>query len=52
MKTLFNEAMKIERSVYLGAVLHERPSERADYATGYKRKQIKIRVSELSLKVP
>jgi transposase-like protein len=52
METLFNEAMKIERSVHLGAGLHERSDARAGYANGYKNKQVKTRVGELSLKVP
>ena len=52
METLFNEAMKIERSVHLGAGLHERSDGRVGYANGYKSKRVKTRVGELSLKVP
>jgi transposase-like protein len=52
MQILFNEAMKIERSQFLGAAPHERTSDRAGYANGYKPKSMKSRVGELALRIP
>lgn len=52
MQLLFNEAMLIERSRYLGAAPYERSEERQDYANGFKPKLLKTRVGELSLQVP
>ena len=52
MQTLFNEAMKLERSVALGAHLYERSDERLGYANGYKPKTVQTRVGELALAVP
>jgi len=52
MEIIFNEAMKLERSGFLGAGLHERTSERRGYANGYKGKKVKSRVGELELKIP
>jgi len=52
MQILFNEAMLIERSRYLGVNPYERSSERQDYANGFKPKQVKTKVGELSLSIP
>lgn len=49
---LMNEAMKIERSHFLGAELHERTAERRGHANGYKPKSVRTRVGEVSLRVP
>ncbi len=50
--TLMNEAMKLERSDFLGADPHERTSQRRGHANGYKPKHVKTRVGELALQVP
>lgn len=39
---LMNETMKLERSDFLGAGLHERTSERRGHANGYKRKGVNV----------
>jgi len=52
MEILFNEAMKIERSVFLGADSHERTPERRGYRNGFKGKKVKTRVGELEVAVP
>jgi len=52
MEIVFNEAMKLERSGFPGAGLHERTPERRGYANGYKGKKVKSRVGELELKIP
>ena len=52
IRTLFNEAMKVERSVVLGAHPYERSDERHGYANGYKPKTVRTRVGELELAVP
>ena len=52
MTTLMNEAMKIERSHFLGADPHERSSERIGYANGFKGKKLKSRLGELQLRIP
>lgn len=49
---LINESMRLEREQYLQASPYERTSERVSYANGYKPKQVKTRVGELSLAVP
>jgi transposase-like protein len=49
---LLNSAMVAERSEYLGAVPWERHPERNGYANGYKDKQLKTRLGNLSLKIP
>ena len=49
---LLNEAMKIERSAFLGADLHERTQERRGYANGFKPKSVKTRVGTVDLQVP
>ena len=52
MATLMNEAMKIERSRFLGAGPHERTDERLGYANGYKNKTTHSRLGELQLRIP
>ena len=52
MEVLFNEAMKIERTAFLGADSHERTSTRRGYRNGFKDKSIKTRVGELNVSVP
>lgn len=49
---VMNEVMKIERSAFLGAELHERSEDRRGHANGYKPKRVKTRVGELELRVP
>jgi putative transposase len=49
---LLNEAMKLERSNFLGADLHERTAARRGHANGYKPKRVKTRVGSVSLQVP
>jgi transposase-like protein len=52
MEMIFNEAMKLERSSFLRAGLHERTPERKGYANGYKGKKVRSRVGELELRIP
>lgn len=52
MQTLLNEAMKLERSIVLGARPYERTPERRGYANGYKPKTMHSRVGRLHLQVP
>ena len=52
MQILMNEAMLIERTRFLGVNPYERSDERHDYANGFKAKQIKTKLGELSLQVP
>lgn len=52
MQILFNEAMLIERSRYLGVGPYERSEARQDHANGFKPKQLKTTLGELSLQVP
>lgn len=52
MSTFFNEAMKLERSMFLEATPYERTSERRGYANGFKPKRVKSRVGGLDLKIP
>ncbi len=52
MQILFNEAMKIERSEYLGAAPYQRTEERRSYANGFKEKSVNTRLGKLELRVP
>jgi transposase-like protein len=52
MQTLMNEAMKLERSEFLGASPGERSAERIGHANGFKDKRVRSRVGELALRVP
>jgi transposase-like protein len=49
---LVNEAMKLERSRFLGAGPYERTDERLGYGNGYKPKRVKSRVGELRMAIP
>ena len=52
MQLLVNEAMRVERGRYLQADHYERKSERVSYANGFKPKNLKTQLGELSLIVP
>ena len=52
LELLLNEAMKLERSAFLGAGPYERTDDRRGYANGYKAKRVKSRLGELALAVP
>ncbi len=52
IQILMNEAMLIERNRYLQAMPYERSPDRQDYANGFKPKQLKTQLGELSLNVP
>ncbi len=52
VEILLNEAMKLERSEFLGAGPYERNVQRQGYANGFKPKRVKTRVGELELAVP
>jgi putative transposase len=52
MQILFNEAMRLERSEYIGAEPYERTEQRRSYANGFKDKTVNSRLGKLELKVP
>lgn len=52
LQVLMNEAMKVERSKFLGTQPYERSPERQDYANGFKDKTVKTRLGMLDLQVP
>lgn len=52
LEVLLNEAMKLERSQHLKAKPYERTDSRAGYSNGFKPKQLKTSLGELSLSVP
>lgn len=52
LEVLFNTAMKVERSEFLGALPNERTEERKGYANGYKPKTLQTRMGTLDLEVP
>jgi len=52
IEMLLNEAMKLERSGYLGAGPYERADGRRGYANGFKPKTVKSRLGELELAIP
>ena len=52
IEILLNEAMKIERSAFLGAAPYERTDQREGYANGYKPKTVKSRLGKLELAIP
>ena len=51
-ETLFNEAMKLERSAVLGAAPYERTDSRRGYANGFKPKTVTTRIGKLHFQVP
>jgi len=52
IRILVNEAMRIERQVYLGAGPYERTPDRLGRANGYKNKTVKTRVGEIDFAIP
>jgi len=52
LQILFNEAMKLERSEYLGAEPYQRSVTRRSYANGFKPKSFQSRLGKLELQVP
>ncbi len=52
LEKLFNLAMELERSEFLGAEPYERTERRRDHANGFKDKTIATRVGKLKLKIP
>ena len=52
IQILFNEAMKIERTQYIGAEPYQRTDQRRSYANGFKSKTVNSRLGKLELKVP
>jgi len=52
LRTLMNEAMRIEQENYLGAKPYERPPKRQGYANGCKPKTVKTRVGEVPFDIP
>jgi len=52
LEKLFNAAMEVERSQFVGAEPYERTNERRGYSNGFKDKRVKTRVGELRLKIP
>jgi len=52
MQTLFNEAMKVERTAVLGAEPYQRSEARRGYANGFKPKTVASRLGKLELQIP
>ena len=52
LEKLFNVAMQLERSEFLGAEAYERTESRRGYRNGFKGKGIQTRVGELRLQIP
>jgi transposase-like protein len=52
LELLFNEAMKLERTTFLGARPFERTPTRRGQANGFKPKTVQTRVGPLELRVP
>ncbi len=52
LQILLNEAMKAERSEFLGAAPHQRSEDRRGYANGFKPKAVSTRVGRLDLDIP
>lgn len=52
IELLLNEAMKLERSGYLGARPYERSEERRGHANGFKPKRVKSRLGQFDLAIP
>ncbi len=52
LEKLFNVAMRLERSEFLGAEAYERTQSRRGYRNGFKGKRIQTRVGELRLEIP
>jgi putative transposase len=52
IETLFNEAMKLQRSEALKAAPYERSADRRGHANGFKPKTVRSRLGKLQLRVP
>jgi len=52
LQILLNEAMRLERSEYLGAGPWERTEARRGYANGFKPKRVRTRLGEIDLEIP
>jgi len=52
MQVLFNEAIKIERTEYIGAQPYQRTQERRSYTNRFKVKTVNERIGKLYLKFP
>jgi transposase-like protein len=52
LELLLNEAMKIERSEYLGAAPYERSDSRRGHSNGFKPKTVVSRLGKLGLSIP
>ena len=52
IRILVNEAMKIERQLFLGARPYERTPERRGRANAFKTKKVRARMGEISFDVP
>ncbi|MDB4624959.1 transposase [Rubripirellula sp.] len=52
MQVLFNEAMRLERTEYVGAEPYEQTEQRRSYANGFKSNTVNSRLGKLELKVP
>ena len=52
VQILLNEAMKLERTEYIGAEPYQRTDQRRSYANGFKPKTVNSRLGKLELKVP
>jgi putative transposase len=52
IRVLLNEAMKLERSAFLGARPHERTETRRGHANGFKPKSVATRVGKVTVRVP
>ena len=52
LEKLFNVAMQLERSEFLGAEAYERTESRRGYRNGFKGKRIQTRVGGLRLQIP
>ncbi len=52
IRVLVNEAMKIERSAFLGAGPNERTESRRGYANGFKPKTVATRVGAIEFAIP
>ena len=52
IRTVMNEAMRLERQKYLGVAPYQRSSKRQGHANGFKPHTAKTRVGEITLAVP
>jgi len=52
VRTLVNEAMRIERENHIGVKPYERSEERQGHANGFKPKTVKTRIGELTFAIP